>query len=264
MVTACFYTGVEFELMVRHISKIAAAAILLLAGLPAHAQQQPAARPKAVVELFTSQGCSSCPAADALFVELAKDPRLITLTMPVTYWDYLGWKDTLGQEVFGKRQKLYAKARGDGQIYTPQAVVNGAAHIVGSDKGGIDKLVQEQGKDGFPVKVDLAEADGALRIALGGAPFASEKPAVVWLLQVSRTASVPIERGENSGKTVTYANVVRGISRIGEWNGAAATLSVPLETVRSAAKADSYVVLVQGDLYARQSAILGAARGPAK
>ncbi|HEV2508175.1 DUF1223 domain-containing protein [Bosea sp. (in: a-proteobacteria)] len=251
-------------MMVRHISNIAAAAaLLLLAGASAHAQQ-PAVRPQAVVELFTSQGCSSCPAADALFTELAKNPKLITLTLPVTYWDYLGWKDTLGQEVFSKRQKLYAKARGDGQIYTPQAVVNGAAHIVGSDKGGIDKLVQEQGKDGFPVKVDLSEADGALRVGLGEAPFASEKPAVVWLLQVSRTASVPIERGENSGKTVTYANVVRGISRIGEWRGQAATLSVPLETVRSVANADSYVVLVQADLYARQSAILGAARGPAK
>ncbi len=251
-------------MMVRQISNIAAAAgLLLIAGIPAHAQQPPA-QPKAVVELFTSQGCSSCPAADALFTELAKDPKLITLTLPVTYWDYLGWKDTLGQEVFSKRQKLYAKARGDGQIYTPQAVVNGSTHIVGSDKGGIDKLVKEQGKDGFPVKIDLAEADGALRINLGTAPFTGEKPAVVLLLQVSRTATVPIERGENSGKTVTYANVVRGISRIGEWNGAAATLTVPLETVRSAAKADSYVVLVQGDPYARQSAILGAARGPAK
>lgn len=251
-------------MMVRHISNIAAAAALLfLAGVQAHAQQ-PTARPQAVVELFTSQGCSSCPAADALFVELAKDPRLITLTLPVTYWDYLGWKDTLGQEAFGKRQKLYAKARGDGQIYTPQAVVNGAAHIVGSDKGGIDKLVQDQGKDGFPVRIDLTEADGALRISLGTAPFTGEKPAVVLLLQVSRTATVPIERGENTGKTVTYANVVRGISRIGEWNGPAATLTVPLETVRSAAKADSYVVLVQGDPYARQSAILGAARGLAK
>lgn len=251
-------------MMVRQISNIAAAAgLLLIAGIPAHAQQPPA-QPKAVVELFTSQGCSSCPAADALFAELAKDPRLITLTLPVTYWDYLGWKDTLGQEAFSKRQKLYAKARGDGQIYTPQAVVNGSTHIVGSDKGGIDKLVKEQGKDGFPVKIDLAEADGALHINLGTAPFTGEKPAVVLLLQVSRTATVPIERGENSGKTVTYANVVRGISRIGEWNGAAATLTVPLETVRSAAKADSYVVLVQGDPYARQSAILGAARGPAK
>ena len=91
--------------MVRHFSHIAAAAVLLLAGAPAPAQQ-PAVQPKAVVELFTSQGCSSCPAADALFTELAKDPKLITLTLPVTYWDYLGWKDTLGQEVFSKRQKL--------------------------------------------------------------------------------------------------------------------------------------------------------------
>lgn len=249
--------------MVRHARQIAAAALLIIGASPAPAQQ-PAVQPKAVVELFTSQGCSSCPAADALFVELAKDPRLITLTLPVTYWDYLGWKDTLGQEVFSKRQKLYAKARGDGQIYTPQAVVNGAAHIVGSDKGGIDKLVREQPGGGFPVKVDLAEADGALRVSLGAAPYAGEKPAVVWLLQVSRTATVPIERGENSGKTVTYANVVRGLSRIGEWNGASATLTVPLETVRAAAKADGYVVLVQADLYTRQSAILGAARGPAK
>lgn len=249
--------------MVRHARQIAAAALLVIGASPAPAQQ-PAVQPKAVVELFTSQGCSSCPAADALFVELAKDPRLITLTLPVTYWDYLGWKDTLGQEIFSKRQKLYAKARGDGQIYTPQAVVNGAAHIVGSDKGGIDKLVRDQPREGFPVKVDLAEADGALRVSLGAAPYAGEKPAVVWLLQLSRTATVPIERGENSGKTVTYANVVRGLSRIGEWNGASATLTVPLETVRAAAKADGYVVLVQADLYTRQSAILGAARGPAK
>lgn len=86
---------------------------------------------------------------------------------------------------------------------------------------------------------------------------------MVWLLSVSRSTTVPIERGENTGKTVTYANVVRGISRIGEWNGASATLTVPLETVRTA-KTDSYVVLVQSDLYTRQSAILGAARSPTK
>jgi hypothetical protein len=252
----------ELKPMVRHLSQFAAAALLLLGGMPALAQQ-PAAQPRAVVELFTSQGCSSCPAADALFVELAKDPRLITLTLPVTYWDYLGWKDTLGQEVFSKRQKLYAKARGDGQIYTPQAVVNGAAHIVGSDRTGIDKLVKEQGKDGFPVRIALQETNGALQVALAEAPYSGEKPAVVWLLQVSRTAIVPIERGENSGKTVTYANVVRGISRIGEWNGAAATLKVPLDGARLP-QADGYVVLVQADLYTRQSAILGAARSPAK
>jgi hypothetical protein len=253
--------AVEFEMIVRHARTAAAAALLLLGGFSAHAQQS-AAQPEAVVELFTSQGCSSCPAADALFVELAKDPRLLTLTLPVTYWDYLGWKDTLGQEVFSKRQKLYAKARGDGQIYTPQAVVNGVSHIVGSDRRGIEKLVKEQGAQAFPVKIALTEADGTVRIALGEAPYGGAKPAVVWLLQVSRSAVVPIERGENSGKTITYANVVRGISRIGEWSGAAATLSVPLANTRSP-ESDGYVVLVQADLYTKDGTILGAARSPA-
>ncbi|WP_332681130.1 DUF1223 domain-containing protein [Bosea sp. (in: a-proteobacteria)] len=238
-------------------------AALLSGGSPAHAQSAQV-QPRAVVELFTSQGCSSCPAADALFVELARDPGLIALTFPVTYWDYLGWKDTLGQQVFSKRQKLYAKARGDGQVYTPQAVVNGASHIVGSDRSGIEKIVAEQGADGFAVKVALKEADGALQIALSptGAPT-GEKPAGVWVVAYSRSTVVPIERGENTGRTVTYANVVRGLTRVGDWSGSAATLTVPLDATRPP-KADGYVVLVQTDQYQRGGAILGAARGGAR
>ena len=109
---------------------LSAAAALLMLGADAARAQAPDLQPRAVVELFTSQGCSSCPPADALFVDLAKQPDIITLTLPVTYWDYLGWKDTLGKDSFAKRQKYYAKARGDGQVYTPQAVINGAAHVV--------------------------------------------------------------------------------------------------------------------------------------
>ena len=105
--------------------------------------QTPAKQPKALLELFTSQGCSSCPPADALVIELSKDPDLIALTLPVTYWDYLGWKDTLGKDSFAKRQKFYAKARGDGQVYTPQVVVNGTGHLVGSDKDEIQKTIQQ-------------------------------------------------------------------------------------------------------------------------
>ncbi len=233
-----------------------ALAALLSGGTLAYAQQAPV-QPKAVVELFTSQGCSSCPAADALFVELARDPGLITLTFPVTYWDYLGWKDTLGQQAFTKRQKLYAKARGDGQVYTPQAVVNGVSHIVGSDRKGIAKLVQEQGGTGFPVKVALKEADGTLQIALSAAEATtSEKPAGVWVVSFSRATVVPIERGENTGKTVTYANVVRGVTRVGDWSGAAVTLTAPL-SVTQQPNADSYVVLVQTDQYLRGGPVLG-------
>src|SRR6218665_1299388 len=120
--------------MIRFAHLFSASVALLVLGA-AVARADPADRqPKAVIELFTSQGCSSCPPADALFVELARNPELIALTLPVTYWDYLGWKDTLGKASFAKRQKYYAKARGDGQVYTPQAVINGASHVLGSDK----------------------------------------------------------------------------------------------------------------------------------
>lgn len=243
---------------------LAMLAALLFGGPSAFAQQVPV-QPKAVVELFTSQGCSSCPAADALFVELAQDPTLITLSFPVTYWDYLGWKDTLGQQAFTKRQKLYAKSRGDGQVYTPQAVINGVSHIVGSDRKGIEKLVQEQGVAGFPVRVVLKEAADELQIALSPTEAAaSEKPAGVWVVTFSRATAVPIERGENTGKTVTYANVVRGVTRIGDWSGAAVTLTAPLSVTRQP-NADAYVVLVQTDQHQRGGAILagtilGAAR----
>src|SRR6476620_3682028 len=100
--------------------------------LPAHAE------PRAVVELFTSQGCSSCPPADRILGELAKDPTLIALSLPIDYWDYLGWKDTLADARFSARQKAYSQVRGDREVYTPQVVVNGSAHVVGSDRDGIE------------------------------------------------------------------------------------------------------------------------------
>src|SRR6266478_6194496 len=102
---------------------------------PAHAD------PRAVVELFTSQGCSSCPPADKILGELAKDPSVIALSMPIDYWDYLGWKDTLADARFSARQKAYSNARGDREVYTPQAIVNGAAHVIGSDIAGIESAI---------------------------------------------------------------------------------------------------------------------------
>src|SRR3954452_23416283 len=99
---------------------------------PAHAD------PRAVVELFTSQGCSSCPPADKILGELAKDPSVIALSMPVDYWDYLGWKDTLADSRYSARQKAYSHMRGDRDVYTPQVIVNGAAEVNGSDLSGIE------------------------------------------------------------------------------------------------------------------------------
>ena len=121
---------------------------------PAHAE------PRAVVELFTSQGCSSCPPADKIIGELAKDPSIIALSMPIDYWDYLGWKDTLADSRFSARQKAYSHMRGDREVYTPQVVVNGSAHVIGSDRGGIESAIDDTKKaDGVmsvPVSMTLA------------------------------------------------------------------------------------------------------------
>src|SRR6476469_8152611 len=121
---------------------------------PAHAD------PRAVVELFTSQGCSSCPPADKIIGELAKDPSVIALSMPIDYWDYLGWKDTLADSRFSARQKAYSQMRGGRNVYTPQVVVNGAAQVNGRDRAGIDDAIKDTGKsDGVmsvPVTMSLS------------------------------------------------------------------------------------------------------------
>ena len=106
------------------------------------------AEPRAVIELFTSQGCSSCPAADKLLGELAADPSLVPISVPIDYWDYLGWKDTLADPRNTARQKAYAHVRGDGQIYTPQVVVNGSVHALGSDKSAIEQAIAKSRKNG--------------------------------------------------------------------------------------------------------------------
>src|SRR6202007_517414 len=114
-----------------------------------------AADPRAVVELFTSQGCSSCPAADKGLGELAHDPSLIALSMPIDYWDYLGWKDTLADARFSARQRAYSHMRGDRGVYTPQVVVNGAAHVIGSDRARIEGAIKDTGKTSAVMSVPV-------------------------------------------------------------------------------------------------------------
>jgi len=135
---------------------------------PAHAD------PRAVVELFTSQGCSSCPAADKVLGELAKDPNVIALSLPIDYWDYLGWKDTLADSRFTARQKAYSHARGDRDVYTPQLIVNGSAHVIGSDRGQIDGAIDTTRKnDGVmsvPVSMTLSGKQINVSVAASKAP----------------------------------------------------------------------------------------------
>jgi hypothetical protein len=234
--------------------------LLAASGLAALLQPAFAEPPRAVMELFTSQGCSNCPPADALLMEYARQPDIVALSFPVTYWDYLGWKDTLAHAEFTARQKEYAHARSDRQVFTPQMIVNGKKSCIGSDRAQIEKAIEMTLKDrkGLPVDITLEEKNGRVTVSVAETGETLQREAELWVLPVLRTQTVPIERGENKGRTVTYSNVVRGLKRIGEWRGGPARFEVPLETARGSA--DGYVVLLQAEEGDKPSVILGAAK----
>ncbi len=223
---------------------------------PAHAD------PRAVVELFTSQGCSSCPPADKIIGELAKDPNVIALSMPIDYWDYLGWKDTLADSRFSARQKAYSKMRGDRDVYTPQVVVNGTVHVIGSDREGIDDAIKDTAKsDGVmsvPVTMTLSGKQVNVSVAASKAAAAQGE---IWICSVSKAIPISIGRGENRGREVTYYNVVRNLLKVGDWNGSSGSWTVPLENI-SRDGVDAAVVYVQDGNRDRPGAMLGAAYTP--
>ena len=221
------------------------------------AQAQAPQKPKAVVELFTSQGCSSCPKADAVLKDLTRESSLIALTFPVTYWDYLGWKDTLAHDLFSQRQRHYAVGRGDGQVYTPQAVVNGAVHVIGSDRAAIDRVVASQGRTELPITVEIDESAQRLRLSAAASSGNATRPGAIWIMPVMREKTVVIGRGENKGRTITYANVVRGMTKLGDWNGQAMTLDLPPASTKTS-DSDGFVIVIQGA--GKAGGILGAAR----
>jgi len=214
------------------------------------------AEPRGVIELFTSQGCSSCPPADKLAGELARDPSLIVLSLPVDYWDYLGWKDTLALPGHTNRQRAYSKARGDREVYTPQVVVNGVKHVLGSDKTAIENAVaQTRNEPGtLSLPVSLSIAGDQISVTVPAAKNGAAK-GEVWLCPITRNADVAIGRGENSGHTITYHNVVRRWVKLGEWVGAARTYTLPKQDV---AGADAVAVLVQSGTKEAPGTMLGA------
>jgi hypothetical protein len=179
------------------------------ASTPEQAKPASPSGPVSVVELFTSQGCSSCPPADALLLELSADPSTIALTFAVEIWDYLGWKDTLAKPGFTKRQRLYANSLAKRQAYTPQAVINGRAHCVGSDRAALSRLRQNAGAMAR-ARFTLDEDKTGFRASL-----ALNAPHHLVLASISTRKEVMIERGENRGRTLTYANVVRDLQAIG-------------------------------------------------
>jgi hypothetical protein len=201
-------------------------ASLLAAVSGASAQEiRPPAGPSnitAVIELFTSQGCSSCPPADALLKTYAAKPGILALEMPVDYWDYLGWKDTFASPKNTERQRNYAKARGDGHIYTPQAVINGMLHVNGASMGAIETALTDTETKLAIERVPLSvwTERGSIVIQAGAAPDgAAIKEATIWLAVIQKTAEVSVAQGENKGKTLSYTNVVRELTPVGTWTG---------------------------------------------
>jgi hypothetical protein len=222
---------------------------------PAHAE------PRAVVELFTSQGCSSCPPADKIIGELSKDPSVIALSMPIDYWDYLGWKDTLADSRFSARQKAYSQMRGDRDVYTPQVVVNGSAHVIGSDRAGIEGAISDTKKSDavMSVPVSMTLAGKQLNVSVAAShvgPAASHGE--IWICAISKSIPISIGRGENRGHEVTYYNVVRNLLKVGDWNGAAGSWTVPLENI-SRDGVDAAVVYIQNGNREKPGPMLGAA-----
>lgn len=225
------------------------AAGLLAAGLATAAQAGEGQRPVAVVELFTSQGCSSCPPADALLGTLAQRDGVVALTFNVDYWDYLGWKDTLASPLFTKRQRDYAEHRGDGQVYTPQMVINGHEHLVGSREMEIREAIATElarAPESF-VPVSMEHRGKELIVHVGAAPDGTAVPdATVWVATVVPQTRVAIARGENGGRELTYYNVVRQIVPAGMWSGAPVTVTLPADELVDEA-ATECVALLQVD-----------------
>jgi hypothetical protein len=221
---------------------------------PAHAE------PKAVVELFTSQGCSSCPPADKILGDLAKDPSVIALSMPIDYWDYLGWKDTLADARFTARQKAYSHMRGDRDVYTPQVIVNGAAHVIGSDRARIEGAIKSTGKTEkvMSVPVTMSLSGKQLTVSVEAGKESTPAHGEVWLCAVSKTVTIAIGRGENRGREVVYHNVVRNLLKVGDFNGSPGTWTVPLDSVMRD-DVDAAAVLVQDGGSDRPGKMLGAA-----
>ncbi|HXV23472.1 MAG TPA: DUF1223 domain-containing protein [Alphaproteobacteria bacterium] len=178
-----------------------------------------------VVELFTSQGCSSCPPADAFLGELAHREDVIALAFHVDYWDYIGWKDPFASPDHTLRQRSYARALGLRTVYTPQMVIDGRADAVGSNRSRVDRLID--GARELPkLAIGLESSAGKHMLSLPDARI--DRPATIWLAIYEREERTSVRRGENAGRDLSNYNIVREFRRLADWDGTARTLGLDL------------------------------------
>jgi hypothetical protein len=230
----------------------------LLAGIaltsPLHAQEP--AKIKGVVELFTSQGCASCPPADVAFQKLISQGDVVALAYHVDYWNYLGWNDTMASKDNTARQYAYARTLGRSGVYTPQAIINGRDHLNGADLNAINVKLDDFQRDGkgLTVPVDAAMKGDELEIKIG----AGEGKANVVVAYFDKQQLVSVKKGENSGQQISYLHPVSDIETVGMWDGKAMSLVLPANVMDKAGRKGLAVLLQSSTAAGDPSAIIGA------
>lgn len=214
------------------------AGIMLLTA-PAFAEP---VRAPVLVELFTSQGCSSCPPADEILSDLAERSDVIALSLHVDYWDYLGWKDSFGSPEYTARQRDYASVMNERTIYTPQMIVSGQVAVVGSQRELVEAAIRTLAQTDEEAKIVLTESDTGVAIDVQSVDPGWRGRATVSIAYLSDREVVEIVSGENAGRTATYRNVVTKWRELGEWSGGNARFSAPFSST-----ADYFVIIVQDD-----------------
>ncbi|TCU36189.1 DUF1223 domain-containing protein [Rhizobium azibense] len=231
--------------------------IWLVAGMvlaaPLHAED---GKLKGVVELFTSQGCSSCPPADAAFRKLVAQGDVIALAYHVDYWNYLGWTDTLSSKENTERQYGYARMMGRSNVYTPQVVVNGRDHLTGSDLSAIYGKIDTFSTEGKGLTVPVAAKlrGDELEIKIG----AGDGKANVVLVYFDKEKTIDVEKGENSGKKISYLNSVSDVETVGMWDGKAASLTLPASVLQKPGLEGCAILLQATTADGDPAAIVGA------
>ena len=221
--------------------------VILSLKLLVFSQNAIAAERPVVIELFTSQGCSSCPPADRLLGELAERDDLIALAYHIDYWDYIGWKDPLGLKAATLRQRAYAKSMHSRQIFTPQLIVDGTVSVVGSDEGAVTAAIKEAQRAARnqpqAIAIGLRPDGGDLILNLPASPGVGA--ASIWLVAFDDRHVTDIPRGENSGRTLVDIHAVRAITNLGPWRGASASQRIPSSSWPPSS--DNIAILVQAD-----------------
>ncbi|BCH22210.1 hypothetical protein MesoLjLc_19540 [Mesorhizobium sp. L-8-10] len=241
----------------RHLDGLAAALALSVIAAPSIAGE--IGNPRGVVELFTSQGCSSCPPADELFAEMAGKGDIVALAYHVDYWDYLGWRDTLAKPENTARQRDYMRTFGSRSVYTPQAVINGTTHVNGSDRAAIETALASGKADaqGLPVPITAKRLGDSLVIEVGEGKT-GEKAHVV-LVYYNPVTPIAIAEGENRGRTVSYWNAVTDMQTAGVWHAKAARFEMPMSEVTKRGAGGCAVLLQSVGKDDTPGPILGAA-----